>query len=136
MTADIPKLTPADAEAVARYLQEPEPHRPGLVNEFEILVVGGRGEIYAATEGDEIAGYLSCVPYFDTIWDVDFIHVRADRRRRGLGWQLAASYARDKLNRGQIPLYSNPRGEASERTALRVGFECCREQWAARATRQ
>jgi len=78
-------------------------------------------------EKDEILGYLSCANEYENVWDVDFIHVREDRRRQGLGTQLGALYAREKLRQNQIPYYSGARDEASEQTAVKAGFVCCRE---------
>lgn len=127
------KLTEADREAVARYPQEPEAHQHPLSAKFEMFVLKGAGDIYAIKDKDEIVAWLSCCRARDNIWDVDFIHVRHDRRRQGLGWQVAAMYARDKLAGGQIPFYSSARDEASERTALKAGFTCCRELWSATA---
>ncbi len=41
--------------------------------------------------------------------------------------RLAASYARERLGRAEIPYYSGAANEPSERTAISAGFHCCRE---------
>jgi len=121
------RRTEFDKEAFERYPQEPARHRPGLSQLFQLFVLEGHGEIFAVKEKGEILAYLSCASEYENVWDVDFIHVREDRRRQGLGAQLAALYARGRLKQSQIPYYSGARSETSQRTALKAGFLCCRE---------
>jgi len=111
-------------------------HGPSADDLFRWLVVEGRGEILAVCEQGHIAGYLSCAPEYEHIWDLEFIHVRPERRGRGLATQLAVAYARRRLTAGQVPYWSSAANEASERTATTAGFTCCRELHAAEATRR
>lgn len=121
------KLLLDDAPAVERYPTGHRTNGPELPALFQWFVTQGRGEIYACKEAEEILGFLSCAREWQNIWDVDFIHVREEARGLGLGTKLAAAYARALLARGDIPYYSGARNEASERTAIRGGFHCCRE---------
>ena len=127
LTVAAARLTPADRDAFGRYPVEPSGTRPPLPRLFQDLVLNHGGEILAIREGADIVAWLSCMKEFENIWDVDFIHVRRDMRNRGLGTQIAAAYARDKLLAGDIPYYSGAANEASERAALKAGFVCCRE---------
>jgi hypothetical protein len=129
------KLTPADGDAFGRYPVVPSRTRPPLPRLFRDLVLNHGGEIMAIREGVEIVAWLSCMKELENIWDVDFIHVRPERRNCGLGTQVAAAYARDKLLAGDIPYYSGvANNEASERAALKAGFVCCRELFSAEVT--
>jgi len=93
---------------------------------FERLVVGGEGEIFGIEEDGTLAGYLSCAKEIDHVWDVEFIHVLEDRRNRGLATELASAYAMERLGQGEIPYYSGPANQASERAAEKAGFTRCR----------
>jgi hypothetical protein len=134
LTVVAAKLTLADRDAFGRYPVESSSSRPPLTVLFNYLVLNHGGEILAIREGEEIVAWLSCMKELEEMWDVDFIHVRADRRHRGLGTQIAAAYARDKLLAGDIPYYSGAANEASERAALNAGFVCCRETFSAEVT--
>jgi GNAT superfamily N-acetyltransferase len=120
-------LDASDKEPFERYPQEPSSGRPPLSKLFQWLVLDRRGEIFAIRRGTEILGYLSAMKEYENIWDVDFIHVRREERRRGLGTQLAAGYARETLSHGEVPYYSGAANEASDRAAISAGFACCRE---------
>ena len=100
--------------------------RPNNSQIFESLVIENEGEIYAVEEDYELAGYLTCYPDIDNVWDVEFIHVREDKRNQGIGEKLAGTYARERLARGEIAYYSSPANRASERVAEKAGFTRCR----------
>jgi len=134
LTVAVTQLTPADQDAFGRYPVESSNTRPPLSRLFQYLVVDHGGEILAIRERAEIVAWLSCRKELENIWDVDFIHVRPELRNRGLGSQIAAAYARDKLLAGDIPYYSVAANEASERAALKAGFVCCRELFWAEVT--
>jgi GNAT superfamily N-acetyltransferase len=125
-TPDVRRLTREDLPLAEGYPEEGG-GQPGLRQFLPWSLDRGDGEVYAATEGKEIVGYLYCRNAYRNIWDVGHIHVRAERRRQGIAVHLAAAYARAKLNSRQVPYYSGASGEASERTALRAGFALCRE---------
>jgi GNAT superfamily N-acetyltransferase len=127
-------LTGTDEEAFVEYLLEDRTGRPGRADLFRWLVKEGRGEILAVKDGEEILGYLSCSPEYEDVWDVEYVHVREDMRRRGLGTVLASSYAGARLTRGQVPYWSGAANEASERTAMKASFVCCRELFCVEAT--
>ena len=121
------KLTEKDRQAVERYPGGHRTNGPELGQLFQWFVLEAKGEIYACIENGEILGFLACAMEWGDIWDVDFIHVRDEARGRRLGARLAAMYARTLLARGDIPYYSGARNDASEGTATRAGFHCCRE---------
>jgi len=120
-------LTESDEGTFVRYAHKHLEGTPGPADLFRWFVREGRGEILALTEQRDLLGYLSCSPEYRDIWDVEYVHVREDMRGRGLGTVLAATYARQRLTRGQVPYWSSAASEASERTALKAGFFCCRE---------
>ncbi len=127
----VARLTAAEREAAERYPQDQlERLEWNLTAAFQHSVVEGRGEIFAVWDGGQIAGFLDARPglKYLNIWDVDSFHVREEMRRRGYGCQLAAGYARAMLTSGRIPYYSNALNAASEHTAERAGFTCCRQQ--------
>jgi GNAT superfamily N-acetyltransferase len=131
ITVDGCRLTESDKDAVERYPEKSSKSNPGLSQFFEWFVLDGRGEVFAIKENDEIVAYLSCGAAYENIWDVFFVHVREDRRKQGLGTQVTALYAREMLMQNKIPYYSSAVNEASERTALKAGFVCCREMFSA-----
>lgn len=135
VTMTVTKLTETDRAAVERYPEEPDEHSAGFLTNFRTCVLEGHGEIFVIKEEKEILGYLaySYGDYGENTCGMYFIHVRQDRRNQGLGTQLAAAYAREKLLQGVIPFFENAVNEASERTALKAGFVCCREEYRADA---
>jgi hypothetical protein len=127
-------LTGADRDAFERYPLADSEGAPPRADLFRWFVTNGGGEILAVKDGGGMLGYLSSAPEYEEVWDVEFVHVREGMRRRGLGTLLAASYARRRLNEGQVAYWSSAAGEASERTAVKAGFTCCRELFRARLT--
>ena len=120
-------LTEADRESFVNYGLADGAWSPRRADLFRSLVTEGGGEILAVKDGDEIVGYLSCNPEYENTWDVEYIHVKQGARRKGLGTILACSYARRRLTQGQVPYWSGAANEASEHTATKAGFSCCRE---------
>ena len=49
---------------------------------------------------------------------------------------LRVAHARGRLDRGQMPYWSGAANEASERTAPRAGFACCKESFYAEAVKK
>lgn len=140
ITSPVTKLTVEDRAAVERYPDEyvPDSSETLLKNHFKRLVLRSKGDIFAVKEDDEILGYLACNRCYlkNTAWGLFRVHLRQESRKRGLGTQLAAAYAKDKLSLGEIPFYDYARNEASERAALKAGFVCCRTEFRAEARRR
>ena len=120
------RLTGSDRDLFVRFPHEREGEAPSPSELFEAMVVNETAEIFGVEESGELSGFLSCNHDIDNIWDVDFINVREDRRDRGIGEQLASTYARERLARGGIAYYSSPANRASERVAEKAGFTRCR----------
>jgi hypothetical protein len=131
VTADIVPLTAADGEAMSRYPQEQVVGfpRPTPTQLFDELVTRAGGEVFAAWRANEIVGYVSSWRRYGNIRAVDYIHVRRECRSRGIGTQLAAFFAGKMLSRELIPYYSNAWNPASERTAEKAGYACCRDMY-------
>lgn len=134
LTSIILTLDETHRNLVERYPPEGRTNGPGLRELFQMFVVKGGGEIYGVLEQDVLVGYVACTNDYENVWDVDFIHVREDRRNVGLGIQLAAFYAKDKLRQNQVPYWSAAANPASERAAEKAGFACCRELFYAEAS--
>lgn len=122
-------LTECDRDAFLAYPLGGPGSGPRRADLFRRFVEEGRGEVLAVRDGGGIMGYLSCNPEFEDVWDVEYVHVREEARRTGVGAALAGAYARRRLAAGQVPYWSGAANEASERTALKAGFVCCREQF-------
>ena len=118
----VTKLMPEDWDSVQRYVQKIDPGEGhGLTSpEWDAL--------YGAWADGKIVGHLMAFPDYEEIWMVDLVFVREDHRGRGLAAQLAAFYARDMLGQGLIPHYGTAANSASERTAEKAGFHCCRAE--------
>jgi GNAT superfamily N-acetyltransferase len=127
-SANVSRLTRDDWPKVETY-PEQRSDQPGLAQFFQWFVQDGNGAVYGARSDGDLLGYLACTNDYEGIWDVQFVHVRPERRRQGVGLRLATAYARDTLGRGHVTYWSSADNEASERTAKSAGFECCRETY-------
>lgn len=126
--APIRLLTPEDREMFDRYALAVNLGR-GHDDAFRCAVIDGGGLLFGVVEDGEITGHLWANREYEDVWVIDLIEVREDHRGRGLGTQLAAAFAREVLGRGEIPDWGSAGNEASERTAIKAGFTCCREYY-------
>ena len=115
-----------DLSLVNDFPEENHKNMLQLPDAFSEFVLNENGEIigYFADDGS-LAGYLSCCPEIDNIWDVVYIYVSPENRSRGIGTALAAQYLNSKGTRGQIPYYSGVTNPSSEAAALQAGFSLC-----------
>jgi len=125
------QLNSHDRRLFEQYALERGGPGPSQSELFELFVERGKGEIFGIEDKGELSGYLSCFNAIDNVWDVEFVHVREDRRGRDTATQLASAYARARLARGEIAYYSGPSGPASVRVAEKSGFIRCRELYCA-----
>ncbi len=93
---------------------------------FQLFVEESGGEIFAYFDTeDQMAGYVSCRPMYENVWDVVYIYVRPEKRGQGIGTQLAVAYLQELLAKGRIPIYSGVSNPASAKAAINAGFMLC-----------
>ena len=112
----------------AEFPQESQ-YRPPFSVLFDTLVGQGEGRIFACVEEGTILGYLSCVKSVGDLSDVDYLQVREDRQREGIGTALARAYAAAIRREGGVPYWSNAVNDHSANTAEKSGFTLCCKHW-------
>lgn len=116
-----------DKDVFVELTDEIIPNRPPLKNLFDVFVIKEQGEILSVFDRERTVGYLSFSKMIDNVFDVDFIYVIPEYRKKGYGKILAESYISTVMERGNIPYWSNAINEGSKRVALSTGFTRVRE---------
>ncbi len=122
-------LTTDDRDAFLAMEYTQEQYRPPLSILFDSYVINKveDGKILAFFEDGKITGSLSFVHQSGAYYDVDYVWTAPSRRGNGIGTRLTAAYIREIQQNGGIPMWSNPRTEASFKLAAKYGFTLNRE---------
>ncbi len=122
-------LTPDDRDIFLAMEYTQEQYRPPLSILFDSFVVNkvDNGKILAFFEDGKILGALSFVHQSGVYYDVDYVWTAPSRRGNGIGSRLTAAYIRELQKSGDIPMWSNPKNEASMKLAMKYGFKLNRE---------
>ena len=74
-------------------------------------------------DSGNILGYLIADTADGEYWDIDYVYVSENARRKGIAKKLAVHYAAEIISGGGFPSYGTPENAASEKVALSAGFE-------------
>lgn len=74
-------------------------------------------------DSGNILGYLIADTADGEYWDIDYVYVSENARRKGIAKKLAVYYASEIISGGGFPSYGTPENAASEKVALSAGFE-------------
>lgn len=119
-------LDETDRDMFIAVSSEPIKNRPPLSLLFDIFVNKKQGFILGAFANEEIVGYLSFNKILPNVCDVDYIYVKPEKRKLGIGKTLTNSYVKFTCDKNQIAYWSNAKNAISKSTALSCGFRLIR----------
>lgn len=120
-------LSYADKDVFVSMDNEVERDRPTLQILFKVFILQKQGNIIAYFDENKIIGYISFNLLFDNIFDVDYIYVSPNQRKKGIGTTLAFAFLNEVYKRNGVAFWSNAKTIESEKIAKRVGFKLVRK---------
>ncbi len=123
---NVRELTIADKDAFLSINFPPTQYRPPLAVLFSVFVEKRVGKILGFFDGEKIIGFLSYQKLIDSIFDLDYIFVSEENRNKGIGKALGRAYAVEVQKNDGFAFWSNPKNEASVKTAVAIGFSITR----------